>query len=185
MFEGTKCGVFQKLSGLKPNTTYKVTAYIKSENNEAGLLKIRFYGGDDITRRYSKSEYGEVSATFKTGPENTTARIALLKYADGATGKTWFDDISVIEIGTQIVSDMKTIKDILSEKKYNNFYFGATISASQLNTDIEKLLINNFNMTVPENAVKQSTVRPDPNTWNWERTDEIINMAKNFGVEEF
>ena len=178
MFEGTKCGVFQKLNGLKPSTTYKVTAYIKSENNEAGLLKIRFYGGDDITRRYSKSEYGEVSATFKTGPENTTARIALLKYADGATGKTWFDDISVIEIGTQIVSDMKTIKDILSEKKYNNFYFGATISASQLNTDIEKLLINNFNMTVPENAVKQSTVRPDPNTWNWDRIDDIINMAK-------
>ena len=33
-------------------------------------------------------------------------------------------------------------------------------------------------MTVPENAVKQSTVRPDPNTWNWERIDEIINMAK-------
>ena len=178
MFEGTKCGVFQKLSGLKPSTTYKVTAYIKSENNEAGLLKIRFYGGDDITRRYSKSEYGEVSATFKTGPENTTARIALLKYADGATGKTWFDDISVIEIGTQIVSDMKTIKDILSEKKYNNFYFGATISASQLNTDIEKLLINNFNMTVPENAVKQSIVRPDPNTWNWDKIDAILNMAK-------
>ena len=178
MFEGTKCGVFQKVSDLKPNTTYKVTAYIKSENNEAGLLKIRFYGGDDITRRYSKVEYGEVSATFRTGPENTSARIALLKYADGATGKTWFDDISVIEVGAQIVSNIKSIRDVLSEKKYNNFYFGATISASQLNTDIEKILVNNFNMTVPENAVKQSTVRPDPNTWNWTKTDDIIKMAK-------
>ena len=97
MFEGTKCGVFQKLSGLKPNTTYKVSAYIKSENNEAGLLKVRFYGGKDITRRYNKSEYGEVTATFKTGPENTSARIALLKYVDGGTGRTWFDDLSVIE----------------------------------------------------------------------------------------
>ena len=179
MFEGTKCGVFQKVSDLKPNTTYKVKAHIKSENNEAGLLKIRFYGGDDITRRYSKVEYGEVSATFKTGPENTSARIALLKYADGATGKTWFDDISVIEVGTQqIVSNIKSIRDVLSEKKYNNFYFGATISASQLNTDIEKILVNNFNMTVPENAVKQSTVRPDPDTWNWTKTDDIIEMAK-------
>ncbi len=178
MFEGTRCGVFQNLNGLKPNTTYKVTAYIKSENNEAASLKIRFYGDKDITRRYSKSQYGEVTATFKTGPDNTSARIALLKYADGAIGRTWFDDISVIEIGKQLVSEDKSIGNILSEKNYNNFYFGATISASQLGTDTEKILINNFNMTVPENAAKQARIRPDPNTWNWRQIDEIIDMAK-------
>ncbi|MAD58948.1 MAG: hypothetical protein CMB81_01270 [Flammeovirgaceae bacterium] len=178
MFEGTRCGVFQNLNGLKPNTTYKVTAYIKSENNEAASLKIRFYGDKDITRRYSKSQYGEVTATFKTGPDNTSARIALLKYADGAIGRTWFDDISVIEIGKQLVSEDKSIGNILSEKNYNNFYFGATISASQLGTDTEKILINNFNMTVPENAAKQARIRPDPNTWNWRQIDAIIDMAK-------
>ena len=178
MFEGTKCGVFQKLSGLKPNTTYKVSAYIKSENNEAGLLKIRFYGGKDITRRYNKSEYGEVTATFKTGPENTSARIALLKYVDGGTGRTWFDDLSVIEIGTQLVSEEKPIREILTEKNYDNFYFGATISAGQLDTDVEKILANNFNMTVPENAVKQSVVHPDPDTWDWTKIDAILDMAK-------
>ena len=178
MFEGTKCGVFQKLSGLKPNTTYKVSAYIKSENNEAGLLKVRFYGGKDITRRYNKSEYGEVTATFKTGPENTSARIALLKYVDGGTGRTWFDDLSVIEIGTQLVSEEKPIREILTEKNYDNFYFGATISSSQLDTDVEKILANNFNMTVPENAVKQSVVHPDPDTWDWTKIDAILDMAK-------
>ena len=178
MFEGTKCGVFQKLSGLKPNTTYKVSAYIKSENNEAGLLKVRFYGGKDITRRYNKSEYGEVTATFKTGPENTTARIALLKYVDGGTGRTWFDDLSVIEIGTQLVSEEKLIREILTEKNYETFYFGATISAGQLDTDVEKILANNFNMTVPENAVKQSVVHPDPDTWDWTKIDAILDMAK-------
>ena len=178
MFEGTKCGVFQKLSGLKPNTTYKVSAYIKSENNEAGLLKVRFYGGKDITRRYNKSEYGEVTATFKTGPENTSARIALLKYVDGGTGRTWFDDLSVIELGTQFVSEEKPIREILTEKNYDNFYFGATISSSQLDTDVEKILANNFNMTVPENAVKQSVVHPDPDTWDWTKIDAILDMAK-------
>ena len=178
MFEGTKCGVFQKLSGLKPNTTYKVSAYIKSENNEAGLLKVRFYGGKDITRRYNKSEYGEVTATFKTGPENTSARIALLKYVDGGTGRTWFDDLSVIELGTQLVSEEKPIREILTEKNYDNFYFGATISAGQLDTDVEKILANNFNMTVPENAVKQSVVHPDPDTWDWTKIDAILDMAK-------
>ena len=69
-----------------------------------------------------------MTATFKTGPENTSARIALLKYVDGGTGKTWFDDISVIEIGTQLVSEEKPIREILTEKNYDNFYFGATIS---------------------------------------------------------
>ena len=177
-FEGTRCGVFQNINGLKSNTEYKVTAYMKSENNEAVLLKVRFYGGEDITRRYNKSEYGEVTATFKTGPENTTARIALLKYVDGGTGRTWFDDLSVIEIGTQLVSEEKPIREILTEKNYDNFYFGATISAGQLDTDVEKILANNFNMTVPENAVKQSVVHPDPDTWDWTKIDAILDMAK-------
>tara|TARA_A100000164_G_scaffold365626_1_gene385410 strand:- start:1639 stop:4662 length:3024 start_codon:yes stop_codon:yes gene_type:complete len=178
MFEGTKCSIFQKVNGLKPNTTYKVSAYIKSENNEAALLKIRFYGGSDITRRYSKSEYGEVTTTFKTGPDNTSARIALLKYADGATGKTWFDDISVTEVGMISLSSKQNIKKILSKKFDERFYFGATISSKQLGTDAEKLLINNFNMTVPENAVKQARVHPDPYTWNWDDMDNILLMSE-------
>ena len=33
-------------------------------------------------------------------------------------------------------------------------------------------------MTVPENAVKQSIVHPDPNTWNWTNSDAIIDMAE-------
>ena len=177
-FEGTRCGVFQNINGLKPNTEYKVTAYMKSENNEAVLLKVRFYGGEDITRRYNKSEYGEVTVTFKTGPENTSARIALLKYVDGGTGRTWFDDLSVIELGTQLVSEEKPIREILTEKNYDNFYFGATISSGQLDTDVEKILANNFNMTVPENAVKQSVVHPDPDTWDWTKIDAILDMAK-------
>ena len=178
MFEGTKCSIFQKVNGLKPNTTYKVSAYIKSENNEPALLKIRFYGGADITRRYSKSEYGEVTTTFKTGPDNTSARIALLKYADGATGKTWFDDISVTEVGKISSSSKQNIKKILSKKFDERFYFGATISSKQLGTDAEKLLINNFNMTVPENAVKQARVHPDPHTWNWIDMDNILLMSE-------
>ena len=99
MFVGTKCSTFQNVNGLKPNTQYRVSAYVKSENSETALLKVRFYGGDDITKRISKSQYEEVSITFKTGPNNNSARIALLKYIDGATGKTWFDDISLTEIG--------------------------------------------------------------------------------------
>ena len=64
MFEGTRCGVFE-YKWFKPNTTYKVSVFIKSENNEAGLMKVRFYGGEDINRRYSKSTYGQVNLTLK------------------------------------------------------------------------------------------------------------------------
>ena len=119
-----------------------------------------------------------MTATFKTGPENTSARIALLKYVDDGTGRTWFDDLSVIELGTQLVSEEKPIREILTEKNYDNFYFGATISSGQLDTDVEKILANNFNMTVPENAVKQSVVHPDPDTWDWTKIDAILDMAK-------
>ena len=130
-FEGTRCGVFQNINGLKPNTEYKVTAYMKSENNEAVLLKVRFYGGEDITRRYNKSEYGEVTVTFKTGPENTSARIALLKYVAGATGRSWFDDLSVVEVGSNSIAknnNSSTTKNLLNNSGFENGTKGWNLS---------------------------------------------------------
>ena len=117
-------GVFQNINSLKPNTTYKVSVFIKSENNEAGLMKVRFYGGEDINRRYSKSTYGQVSTTFKTGPENTSVRIALLKYVAGATGKTWFDNLSLTEVGGNEISANGNgnlqVKNLLNNSGFEN-----------------------------------------------------------------
>ena len=33
-------------------------------------------------------------------------------------------------------------------------------------------------MTVPENAVKQARVHPDPYTWNWDDMDNILLMSE-------
>ncbi|MEP4095822.1 sulfatase-like hydrolase/transferase [Reichenbachiella sp.] len=96
-FTGTSCNAYQIVNGLKPNTTYTARAHIKTENGEAAFLKVKDYGGLDVQQRDLQSWYNEVAVEFTTGATNTSARIVLGKYFQGAIGKTWFDDISLTE----------------------------------------------------------------------------------------
>lgn len=178
-FSGTKCSAFQHLTKLKPSTQYRLTAYAKTEKKETVLLKVRNYGGEDIVSRYQKGIWDKISLTFTTGPDHTTAGIALLKYKPNATEKSWFDDISVQEIlpPSAVVSG-PSIKEILWTNYPKNLYIGATIGHRQVGTSVEKILTSQFNYTVAENAGKQAQVHPEPGKWNWERINAIVQMAE-------
>ncbi len=62
--------------------------------------------------------------------------------------------------------------------KAGSVYVGSTVAYSYLNTDAAKLLAQQFSYTTPENAVKQSTVHPQPGIWKWDKIDAIIKFAE-------
>ncbi len=62
--------------------------------------------------------------------------------------------------------------------KPGTVYVGSTVAYSYLNTKAADLLANQFSYTTPENAVKQSTVHPQPGIWKWDKIDEIIKYAE-------
>jgi arylsulfatase A-like enzyme/GH35 family endo-1,4-beta-xylanase len=173
-FTGTKCSAFQNLENLKPETTYNVSVFAKTENKEAVLLKVRFYGDEDITVRYAKPNYETISTTFTTGKDHTSARIAFVKYKPNATGKSWFDDVKVTEVGAKTSS----IKEIINENHDGKLYIGATIGYAQLGTPVEDILTREFNYTVAENAGKQARVHPHPKKWDWSQINAIVKMAE-------
>ncbi|MEP4095826.1 sulfatase-like hydrolase/transferase [Reichenbachiella sp.] len=179
MLTGTRCSSYQIVKGLQPETQYRVSAFIKTENGEAGLLAIAAYGGELIRKRYLGSSYGEVTADFTTGPDNTSVRIGLAKYFKGAIGSTWFDDVSLKQVGISAKEiEGPPIKEILKSKYRNEVYVGATIAHKQLDTDAEYILTSQFNYTVAENAGKQARVHPSPGQWNWREIDEVLGMAQ-------
>ena len=67
----------------------------------------------------------------------------------------------------------------LVEKNFKpgTVYIGATIDHKSINTPKSTLLAEQFSYTTPENAVKQGSVHPKPDKWDWSRIDKIVRFA--------
>ena len=72
----------------------------------------------------------------------------------------------------------------LVEKNFapGTVYVGATTSFDYLQTEQGELLAKQFSYTTPENAVKQSVVHPDPETWRWNKIDKILKYAEKNNI---
>ena len=81
-------------------------------------------------------------------------------------------------------NDIKTVKNILSDGGYDlsRFYVGTALNTNQLNTKIEKLFLDEFNYSTPENSAKQSIVHPEPGIWNWDRIESFLDFAKKNNI---
>ena len=81
-------------------------------------------------------------------------------------------------------NDIKTVKNILSDGGYDlrRFYVGTALNTNQINTNIEKLFLDEFNYSTPENSAKQSIVHPEPGIWNWDRIETFLDFAENYKI---
>ncbi|UXX79828.1 sulfatase-like hydrolase/transferase [Reichenbachiella carrageenanivorans] len=174
---GSKGGANQVIDGLKPNTAYEVSLVAKTQNKETVVIKLSDYGGEDIKEKYKDADYGQITTSFVTGAADTSVKITLQKYGDGK-GKSWFDEVSIIEKKSKNSIEGPALKTVLKDGSNDTFYIGATINTAQLNTQVQDILVSQFNYTVPENCAKQSRVHPAPNEWDWEGIDAVLAMAQ-------
>ena len=87
-----------------------------------------------------------------------------------------------IDIETDLTNE--TFKKIVFDNyDSSKFKFGATLNYFQLNSDVEKLFLKEFNYTTPENSFKQTIVYPKPGEWNWDRVNAFLNFANNNNIE--
>ncbi len=84
--------VINIVSGLKPNTTYKVIARIKT-TGKAGLY-VRNYGGAKLSNSTTSSSYTNKSLTFTTGATDTSVDV----YVYASSGLTFADAFTIEEL---------------------------------------------------------------------------------------
>ena len=95
--------LWQGVSGLKPNTTYRARAFLKAgSTNNSGYLYVKNHGGAEVTTlnqaaRVNANGYTEVSLFFITGPTATTAEIGIWRAGQG-TGVLYIDDLQLAEV---------------------------------------------------------------------------------------
>lgn len=83
----------QKVRGLQPNTSYILTAYVKSQyRKESVVLGVKDFGGEEIDTSADSTEYSKLTLIFKTGKENKSAKIYI---KSSSSGYCYVDDISL------------------------------------------------------------------------------------------
>lgn len=77
-------GAEQRVSGLVPGATYRLSGWGRSEGTEPIIIGAKDYGGAQIQGVHSEIEYTQESITFTMGPNNTTATIFAYKHEEDA-----------------------------------------------------------------------------------------------------
>lgn len=90
----------QIISGLLPNSTYTLSAWVKTESSTSNVhLGVKEYGGAETRVSTNSTTYVQKSVTFTTGPNNTSARIYLHRDTSGS-GYAYGDGFDLRYVGT-------------------------------------------------------------------------------------
>lgn len=107
---GTQFGVGsaeQVISGLSPNTTYKLSGFIKTDDSGANVyLGVKNHGASEIAKATNSTKFVNENVLFKTGQTNTSATIYV--YKSSGVGFGYGDNISVVEQKAKCISSGNT-----------------------------------------------------------------------------
>lgn len=96
----------QVILGLKPNATYKLSAYVKAVKGGIASLGAKESGLKEYNSVYDGEEYKQISVEFSTGPENKSAKIYIYNYAE--KGAVYADDFTIetISENNPVITDI-------------------------------------------------------------------------------
>lgn len=89
-------GANQTVKGLKVNTTYVLTGWFKSSANNAVQMGVKLFGGNELIKQTSSTNYTLLTLKFTTGPASTSANV----YCNNPTGgsnQMFADHFSLLE----------------------------------------------------------------------------------------
>lgn len=90
-------GSEQYVTGLSPNTTYRLSGWGKVEVEHNISIGVKDYGGPQTSVQFSSTEYTEGSITFSTGLSNTQAVVFAYKHSGDSMG--YADNLELVEVG--------------------------------------------------------------------------------------
>ena len=83
----------QIVLGLQPNSTYRLSAYVKNFGGSQAGLGAKESGEPEVSTNYSGSEYQQIHLVFSTGANNYSAKIYIWNYTD--KGIVYADDFTI------------------------------------------------------------------------------------------
>ena len=98
MILGPKSGIKQTVKGLKPDTRYLLTAWVKNTTGDKITVKAEVAGTPKpLTRRLASVQYSEVKIPFTTG-SNPVVTIIIQKWGNTDKGFSFVDNIGLQKV---------------------------------------------------------------------------------------
>jgi hypothetical protein len=88
-------GVLQTITGLSPNSSYTLTAWVKNTAADKTYLGVKNYGGVETNVNTLATTYTQLTMTFTTGASSTSADIYAWKNA--GTAASYVDDFTLVK----------------------------------------------------------------------------------------
>ncbi|MFC4600797.1 right-handed parallel beta-helix repeat-containing protein [Cohnella hongkongensis] len=107
-------GVAQTVTGLKPNTGYKLVGWLHNDAGEAVNIGVKEYGGEERSAYSDDTEYVRREVDFTTGPTQTSALVYVYKSSAGP-GYSYADDLGLIETTPFDGGDGQALKEVALE----------------------------------------------------------------------
>ncbi|HMR81725.1 MAG TPA: DUF6067 family protein [Niabella sp.] len=190
------CSVTQNISGLKPNTTYKLSAWLKvATNGQYVYLGAKNFGGAQAAVSVSQKSYQQRTVYFTTGAGNTSANVFIWTDEECANG-AFADDVRLEEVITGLkniwaVDDGEKIRqehqnNPLSLDPQNKVWQNGKVNLFGAKNEIIsfQLIMEANNTDVTGADVRISDLKKGPSTINGFRRDSIPSPA-NMHTELF
>ena len=87
------CSSEQIVQGLKPDSKYLLSAYVKTKNGGIGCLGAKDMGTEEIGVNYEGTEYKKINIIFTTGIDSTSAKIFI--FNPSSIGVVYADDFNI------------------------------------------------------------------------------------------
>ncbi len=92
---GPKSGIKQQVKGLKPNTRYVLTAYVKNDAGDKITVKVEVDGNSKpVAKRTGATQYTEIRVPFTTG-SHPDVKIIIQKWGNTDKGFSYVDNINL------------------------------------------------------------------------------------------
>jgi len=88
-------GVEQKITGLRPNTTYSLVGWLKSDGATQVRLGVKDYGKEERDQASTFDNWSRKSLSFTTGADSTSATIYIQKETDNDIA-VYADNIALV-----------------------------------------------------------------------------------------
>ncbi|NLM35002.1 MAG: hypothetical protein GX206_06135 [Clostridiales bacterium] len=156
--EGKDSYIEQIVTGLQPNTSYILTAKVKSQfKKQYVILGVKDFGGTDLNTSANSTEYIKLTLIFRTGKENESAKIYIKSLNNGYC---YVDDISLYYYKEPAKKE-KAAPSIEEEKGFAQLPKppkSYQLPSEYILVDNTEAFIKAFKSTVPQNIVLEEGV---------------------------
>ncbi|HDR8072588.1 TPA: carbohydrate binding domain-containing protein, partial [Bacillus cereus] len=177
----------QTLTGLEPNTSYELTLYAKTENDEKFSIGVKNAGTPTVSVPVKSKDYTQTKIRFTTGDNATTATLYLYKsggkgsgYADVAIAKKVIDEQSL----TQTVNSLFTDR-IYNAGKGEEVQTKKAIQPDVNEQDLQRISKDVESITDPKVKERlQKEVKRAQKLYEAKQNQQANNPVKNGSFEE-